>query len=469
MMFGRGAGGRGAAGAPGRADGACGTLPPNTLLAAGPPPRITAAGGVCLGAGGRGAAGTPSITGAEEFGVKLVGVPGASPVVAPVVALVGALPEVPALPVLEAPGVTTALGATTAPGIEEPPGPLPVPAVPGCVAEAGEPGATTAPGTAVAVALLPGVDAAAAGAEGACGAPGAKPGVAPGRLPAPSGEENAGFGGSVGRGGNVVGRFTGAPGPDEWGAEVVGAEDNGGVKGVPVESGGLKLLPNGRAAGGTSVPSPAGRKGAAGGSTWAAGALVGAAGRGGAAATGPGTAGLGTEGAGAAGTGEPEPLAPEEAGPTGVEADAAGAGVEGASGEENGWVAPGVWGSRASSRGRSSLELAGEIGTENGALATCRTGSATWGGGSLAVGASCTSAARGGNTTTGNGGGSAAGRPPPSSRALIFSATSSSTELECVFFSKTPNSGRRSMIMLGLTSSSRASSLIRILLIDEKS
>jgi hypothetical protein len=44
-------------------------------------------------------------------------------------------------------------------------------------------------------------------------------------------------------------------------------------------------------------------------------------------------------------------------------------------------------------------------------------------------------------------------------------ATSSSIELECVFFSVTPKSGRRSIITFGLTSSSRASSLIRIFFI----
>jgi len=48
---------------------------------------------------------------------------------------------------------------------------------------------------------------------------------------------------------------------------------------------------------------------------------------------------------------------------------------------------------------------------------------------------------------------------------LIFSAASSSIELECVFFSTTPNSGNRSMILFGLTSSSRASSLMRIFFI----
>ena len=42
-----------------------------------------------------------------------------------------------------------------------------------------------------------------------------------------------------------------------------------------------------------------------------------------------------------------------------------------------------------------------------------------------------------------------------------FSATSAGIELECVFFSVTPYPGKRSMIALALTSSSRASSLIR--------
>src|ERR1700679_2856208 len=46
-----------------------------------------------------------------------------------------------------------------------------------------------------------------------------------------------------------------------------------------------------------------------------------------------------------------------------------------------------------------------------------------------------------------------------------FSASCSSTELECVFFSVTPTSGSASRIALLLTSSSLARSLIRILLI----
>jgi hypothetical protein len=49
--------------------------------------------------------------------------------------------------------------------------------------------------------------------------------------------------------------------------------------------------------------------------------------------------------------------------------------------------------------------------------------------------------------------------------ARTFSASCSSRELECVFFSVTPTSGRTSKIALLFTSSSLARSLIRILLI----
>jgi hypothetical protein len=46
-------------------------------------------------------------------------------------------------------------------------------------------------------------------------------------------------------------------------------------------------------------------------------------------------------------------------------------------------------------------------------------------------------------------------------------AVSSSIELEWVFFSCTPNSGKRSRMMPGLTSNSRANSLILIFFIEE--
>ena len=62
--------------------------------------------------------------------------------------------------------------------------------------------------------------------------------------------------------------------------------------------------------------------------------------------------------------------------------------------------------------------------------------------------------------------GPGAGCPCGKSRLRNSSATSSSTELECVFFSCTPSSGSMSMITPGFTSSSRASSLILIFFIE---
>jgi len=53
----------------------------------------------------------------------------------------------------------------------------------------------------------------------------------------------------------------------------------------------------------------------------------------------------------------------------------------------------------------------------------------------------------------------------PASRRFTSIATGSSIELEWVFFSVTPSSGSMSRITFGFTSSSRASSLIRILTI----
>ncbi len=74
------------------------------------------------------------------------------------------------------------------------------------------------------------------------------------------------------------------------------------------------------------------------------------------------------------------------------------------------------------------------------------------------------------SSTTGGCRVSAAGRaasatvawPPLLKCVRTFSATSSSTELECVFFSVTPSEGSRLKIAFALTSSSLARSLIRI-------
>jgi hypothetical protein len=61
--------------------------------------------------------------------------------------------------------------------------------------------------------------------------------------------------------------------------------------------------------------------------------------------------------------------------------------------------------------------------------------------------------------------GDGSGPESPVTRRRTCSATSSSSELECVFLSVIPSSTKVSRITFGFTSSSRASSLIRILLI----
>ncbi len=61
----------------------------------------------------------------------------------------------------------------------------------------------------------------------------------------------------------------------------------------------------------------------------------------------------------------------------------------------------------------------------------------------------------------------AAAPAPPCNRSRMIFSTLSSIELEWVFFSETPSSGNISMIRCEGTSSCRASSLMRIFLIDD--
>jgi hypothetical protein len=89
---------------------------------------------------------------------------------------------------------------------------------------------------------------------------------------------------------------------------------------------------------------------------------------------------------------------------------------------------------------------------------------ATSGAGEVSTAAGACSGGAAGRAT---GSASTSGAAPPNIRRSL-TATSSSTELEWVFFSVTPNPGSRSRISCALTSNSRASSLIRILFIDTK-
>lgn len=72
-----------------------------------------------------------------------------------------------------------------------------------------------------------------------------------------------------------------------------------------------------------------------------------------------------------------------------------------------------------------------------------------------------------GNSNSGNGAGSFF-EPLSRSRSRTRSATASSNELEWVFFSTTPTLGNTSIMALAFTSSSLASSLIRILFVRVK-
>jgi len=138
----------------------------------------------------------------------------------------------------------------------------------------------------------------------------------------------------------------------------------------------------------------------------------------------------------------------------------------GALGGAPGW--PVASGGRNGNAGRTGAGAASGVST--GAAATGRAGSGATGVGAVFDTGAAGSATRASGWRTGSsrGAGScsdSSARPPPATRRRRFSTTSSSSELECVFLSVTPNSGNNSRMTFGLTSSSRASSLMRILLI----
>ena len=122
--------------------------------------------------------------------------------------------------------------------------------------------------------------------------------------------------------------------------------------------------------------------------------------------------------------------------------------------------------------GAGALGAAAGLGagaTPAGAVATGACG-ATGGAAGFAATGACGAAAGaggcgglaagfGGSGTAASGFASTSGLPCNVRRT--FSATSTGIELECVFFSVTPNPGSRSIIAFALTSSSRANSLIR--------
>jgi len=117
-------------------------------------------------------------------------------------------------------------------------------------------------------------------------------------------------------------------------------------------------------------------------------------------------------------------------------------------------------GAATSSTGRAGAPIVFGAGAETGATASA-TGCLA---GSCAADFSSALARTGGAWGSGSGA-RRGGRASLFTCRRIMSARSSSSELECVFLSLIPSSGSRSMIRPGLTSSSLASSLIRILLI----
>ena len=136
--------------------------------------------------------------------------------------------------------------------------------------------------------------------------------------------------------------------------------------------------------------------------------------------------------------------------------------------------APGAPGCPVASGGRNGnagrTGAAGASVVSAGAAAAGRTGSGATGAGAIFAtgGAGSATRASGWRTGSSRGAGScslSSARPPLATRRRRFSTTSSSSELECVFLSVTPSSGNNSRMTFGLTSSSRASSLMRILLI----
>ncbi len=169
-----------------------------------------------------------------------------------------------------------------------------------------------------------------------------------------------------------------------------------------------------------------------------------------------------------AGTGRPE-IGGRAAGGGGG-GTTSGAGGAGTAGAARPGILPASGGRRGCGAGRVTRDssIPGTASDTGGGGASCcnsgRAG-AVW---EATIGAMSAPGAAGGATgsvvSTGSAGtGRGTGVTPKCLR--ISSATSSSTELECVFFSETPSSGNSSRILFGFTSSSLASSLIRILLI----
>ena len=167
--------------------------------------------------------------------------------------------------------------------------------------------------------------------------------------------------------------------------------------------------------------------------------------------------GLGAGGAGLDGTGVPRGAG------SGIAGAAGAAGVW--SGARTGW--PVAKGGRIGAAGLAGAPT-GSLGADRARISTSAAGAGSGlpAGGAGSAG-SATGAGGDGSACSTAAGGSAPVKaaPFPVKYRRTDRAASSSSELEWVFFSWKPSSGSNSRIRLGLTSSSRANSLMRILLI----
>ena len=264
-------------------------------------------------------------------------------------------------------------------------------------------------------------------------------------------------GGTTGRAAGCPTKFGfagGRSGPLPW-PSCCGAAAPGMGRGA-VGRGGVGIV--GTAAPGRGAPGVVimvGGAGCAGGAGWLGGAAL-----------NPG------EGLGASLTGDgigwrgPERIWPGRGGGGAEREGITGPRFTGALGGAPGW--PVASGGRNGNAGRTGAGAASGVST--GAAAAGRAGSGATGAGAVFARGGAGSATRASGWRTGSSRGSgscsdSSARPPPATLRRRFSTTSSSSELECVFLSVTPSSGNNSRMTFGLTSSSRASSLMRILLI----
>jgi len=152
-------------------------------------------------------------------------------------------------------------------------------------------------------------------------------------------------------------------------------------------------------------------------------------------------------------------------------ADGGGVGIVGATRSVGGGAMPASGGrigcaGRPMGRSIDGAAVAGPAALTSGAVGASTRGSL---GAASAAGVAATGCAdsSGGTARRSSSSAGFSGTSTPNSRRSLM-ATSSSIELEWVFFSVTPNSGSFSRISCALTSSSRASSLMRILFINTK-